>query len=313
MTAPSRGMNKEQFAFVLMTILLGCAVYYYMASEPEKLKEGKPTIKVQAPRPVAARPDRDVNLEAFLKDGRNPFQFPKLVLSPVVAEKPPEKTGPVGEPPMPPPPPRPAETAAPREPPKPAWQARRAADLPVEFMGIVGTPDGEYLAVLRNKDGSPPIRARSGDTLDPSGIKILRIERERLFLEDADGQRYVVRDVDARSSGEETGGEKPKAVQPKKELPRKEPPKSVEKPAKEEKRPDAGEKGKPVQPLPKLEGEMLKKLQEALRNRNSNIIRNSSAGRRTNPARSRTAAAAPRPVSRAGGDRDFDFDLDDED
>ncbi len=308
MTAPSRGINKEQFAFALMTVLLGCSVYYYLASEPERLEEGKPTIKVQPPKPAAVRPGRDMNLEAFLKDGRNPFQFPKLVLSPV-AEKPPEKTGPVGEPPMPPPPPRPADTAAGEETKRSAWQARRAADLPVEFMGIVGTADGKYLAVLRNKDGSPPVRAKAGDKIEPGGIKILRIERERLFIEDADGQRYIVRDIDAKSSGEGAGdGEKPKGS-----LPKKETPKPVEKPKHEEKHPGAEEKEKPAKPPPKPKEDAMKKIQEMLMNRNSNIVRNSGVGRRINSARSRTAAAAPRPVSRAFYDRDFDLDFDDGD
>ena len=272
MSAPSRGINKEQFAFGLMAVALGCSVYYYLASEPEHVEIGDATIKVPPPKPAAARPGRDINLEALLKSGRNPFQFPRLTISPgatPTAEKPVNP----GAPPLPPPPPTDTVNKPVETPQKPAWQAKTAADLPVSFMGIAGTEGGEYIALLRNKDGSPPVRVKTGDVIEPSGLKVLKVERERITVEDPEGQQYVLREADARTADSSSSEQKPKAEPKKKEPPRPpEPPKKVEREPKSEETQKKSEKDK--------ENEIIRKLQEMLKNRGQNIIRNSSVGRR---------------------------------
>ncbi|MCW8129103.1 MAG: hypothetical protein KIS92_01850 [Planctomycetota bacterium] len=210
----TQGMNKEKLVFYLCLVLLMVSGYLFLFGPRTKpLQDDDPITHKGKPEAfdVKAPSIRVAKALAADRERKSPFT-PDLNWRTTVVNKPnpaPSKNVP---PPPPPPPAQPKTT-----PKTPSAMTPTEKDLEVGFMGIVQL-NGKSYALLSSKDGSPPRRVKEGDVLDGLNYTITKIDKQAIYISDAEGRPYILKDGRFEDiGGGSTGGSGPSFTQPKKQ------------------------------------------------------------------------------------------------
>lgn len=228
----TQGMNKEKLVFYLCLVLLMVSGYLFLFGPRTKsLLEDDPITHKGKPEAfdVKAPSLHEPKTLAADRERKSPFTPDLNWKSSVANTKPNPNTS--KAPPPPPPPP-----AQPKPQPKPpSAMTPTEKDLEVGFMGIVQL-NGKSYALLSSKDGSPPRRVKEGDVLDGLNYTITKIDKQAIYINDADGRPYILKDgrfedVGGGSSGS-TGPSfsQPNKQQPKQPAPKTQPPQNPQQP-----------------------------------------------------------------------------------
>ena len=186
-----QGLNKEKLVFLLCSLLLALCAFGYLSDPREDLLVGRVLTAKGRPseyQDIYSPVKENVNffLDPPLRDRKSPFT-PSTKFG-VGGTQPVTKPNP-GQPPPPPPSQEDLKPPSSNSNPKTALEK----NLEVAFMGVIMIGDKSY-ALLRSKDGSPPRRVKEGDTLEGLNYKIDKIEKQSIYLTDAEGTPYVLKD-----------------------------------------------------------------------------------------------------------------------
>jgi len=196
------GFNKEKLSFLLAAGIVSFALYSYFATAPIPLPPTDPITSISKPEnavlPRVGEPQpetfyvMDGNLTRMLdpRTGQLVNRGRKTPFAPAahfieLAQKRPKNEGSAA--PAPPPPPQ--QKA---EPVQEKAFVDQDPELEVDFMGVVMMKDGAY-GLLRPKDGSTPLRVKVGDTLKEWDYKVTKIEKQAIWVADADGRPFVLK------------------------------------------------------------------------------------------------------------------------
>lgn len=186
----SQGMNKEKLVFYLSLVLLMVGGYlYFFGPRTKDLLDDSPITHKGKPEAydVKGPTVRVAKLLASDRERKSPFTPDLNWKSSIVNNKPPPN--PNKAPPPPPPPPSQPKTT----PKTPAAMTPTEKDLEVGFMGIVQL-NGKSYALLSSKDGSAPRRVKEGDVLEGLNYTITKIDKQAIYISDAEGRPYILKD-----------------------------------------------------------------------------------------------------------------------
>jgi len=210
-------LNREKFVFVVASVLLVWTSVALVRSELRKQEIG-PQFVQEDPPPKPTPVDELDNkqpLSSYLIGARgNPFAFresfyvvggierpleveirPRPAVSrPVRRPRQPSRpTTPKVNPGKPPVRPKPTTPPTPTATPE-AKPPRKAYELPVNFVGVFIKEDERY-ALLKDKQTDTYLRLVEGEEYPDLKIKVVRVTKSSVILENEEGKRFMLRDL----------------------------------------------------------------------------------------------------------------------
>lgn len=191
-------LNRERALFLAALAALAGAVAYAVRSAPDFPPAGAQRALRRAPpemNPGIDRLARSEDIARFLAGERpNPFAHWQEPRSAPPPRDPPRGPVTVVRRPHIPRPPRP-RPVRPVTPPAP-----KPYEVPVNFKGFMGAPDGSWYALLKVKTTGENRRLAEGDIWPETGLRIVKITQNSVLLENEKGERFLMRDPYGRKA-----------------------------------------------------------------------------------------------------------------
>ncbi len=199
-------LNREKLVFLGTVACLTGVGSYSVVSEPGRSITGMHRMARPVPEKIS------ISLETRFSgapSGPNPFApyvdrapriSPKPPVNPPVGPKPPvvNKHPRPPKPPIPPKPPTPTPTV-----PRPTTP--RPYEVPVNFKGVVGIGDSKLYVLLKTKNSLENRYLSEGDIWPETGLRVVRITRSSVLLQNDKGERFLMRDLYAKKPPPEDG------------------------------------------------------------------------------------------------------------
>ena len=202
----NKTFNKEQFVFMLSSAAFAAGLYFYLTSGPVALTVGEPISAQPAPPVLENIPDKPLdNIDFYVVDGRitrliDPHtgdlvdRSRKTPFAPIAGEPNArpiitvtgggDATGGGDSPAM----------VVVNDPKKVKTWTVENVKSKVKFMGVV-IMKGQTVALLKPEDDSEVKKANVGDKIDEYGYTVTRIEKQTIWITDADNRPFILKDT----------------------------------------------------------------------------------------------------------------------